>query len=723
MSREKKLSRRERAFFHAAAAAAFLLMMGAVILLSVREDLASAGSRLSSTVEYASDRCDAYSLSSTASETRSLMRVIEEAKQVARDIRYLNGPADEALLRGLAADHYLTGILLVDRAGGITVSFMTGEDVTALLWPELEKETLLDTADFPEKIYSARIYCPDGAYLDMAAAGRIDDADGVVVVYYRTPPAYLESYGLAFPDLGDVYQLEQDGTVAVTDGTTVITSNDSSLIGQRVENVHALREINTLSGSGQMVAVHGSGSGLYRWSYGMVERGRTYHAYALLPARTVFRTTMGNTLVALTSYVVLLLLALLLQWKTGQNYQERQLRQERAYQARLKEAARKAESANRAKTAFLQRMSHDIRTPINGILGVVEIGEYYKNDLEKQSECRRKVRESSHLLLELVNEVLDMGKLESGEVVLEERPFDLIALMDSVAGVLGQLAAERGIRVDRRPREVQYTALIGSPIHLKRLLLNICGNAIKYNRENGSITLLCRQLRTEGDTVWLEFICADTGIGMSEEYQKHLFEPFTQEHSTARSAYGGTGLGMAIAKALTDKMGGTIDFTSKLGEGTTFRLTLPFRIDNTVRPPQQETPPSLAGTLTGMRLLLAEDNQLNREIAVFMLQSAGAEVTEARDGREAVEKFRAAPPGYFDAVLMDVMMPELDGYQATGIIRSSGRPDATVPIIAMTANAFVEDRQRASAAGMTEHLAKPLEQAVLVRTLQKWKKP
>ena len=723
MNGKVKLRRRERAAFHAAAVAAFLLMMSTVILLSVRSDLASARSRLSSAVEYAGSQWDTYSLTSTASETRSLMRVIEEAKQASRDIQYLSGPADEALLHSLLLDHYLSGILLLDRTGNVTVSCIDGEDVLPLLTPELTKEALLNTADFPRKIYCARIHCPDGSYIDMAAFGRLDTA-GAAVVYYRTPLAYIETYGLDFPNLRGINQLEQDSTVVVTDGTTVVTSSDESLIGQRVEDISILREIDARGRSGEMITLRSENDAVLQRSFGMVERGRTYHVYAFLPERTVFSDTVRNALVALTSYAVLLLLALLLQRRTAQSYQDRQLRRERTYQAQLKEAARRAESANRAKTEFLQRMSHDIRTPINGIQGMVEIGEYYKDDPQKQAECRRKIRETSRLLMELVNEVLDMGKLESGEIVLEERPFDLNILLDSVAVLLEQSAAARGIRVDRKPREVQHTALIGSPIHLKRLLMNIYGNAVKYNRDNGSITALCRELRTEGDTAWFEIVCTDTGIGMSETFQKHLFEPFTQEHSSARSAYGGTGLGMSIAKALTDKMGGTIDFTSREGEGTTFRITLPFRIDSTGQQPQQpETAPVASDALRGMRILLAEDNELNMEIAAFMLQSAGAEVTEAHDGREAVELFRASPPGHFDAVLMDVMMPVLDGYQATGIIRASDRPDAGVPIIAMTANAFVEDRQRAREAGMTEHLAKPLDQAVLVRTLQSWKKP
>ena len=723
MSGEVKMKRRDRTMFRAAALAAFLLIMSTVILMSVRADLDYGRNRLSRVVEYVAKRCDAYSLSSTASETRSLMRVIEEAKQAARDIRFLAGPADENMLRGLSMDHYLSGILLLDRDGHITASYMAGADVTALLMPELEKDALLSAADFPRKVYAARIHCPDSSYIDMAAYGRLDTA-GTVVVYYTTPTAYVKSYGQDFPDLRESYLLEQDGTIVVTDGTTVVAANDDSLIGRRAEDIFLLRELGAQGRTGEMLTVPGDdGISLHR-SLGMMERGRTYYVYAFLPERAVFRDTARNAAVALASYVVLLLLALLLQHRTAQNYQERQLRWEREYRAQLKEAARRAESANRAKTQFLQRMSHDIRTPINGIQGMVEIGEYYKDDPEKQSQCRQSIRESARLLLELVNEVLDMGKLESGEIVLEERPFDLIALLDSVGGLPEQSAAARGIRVDRKPWEVQHTALIGSPVYLKRLLMNVYSNAVKYNKDNGSITARCRELRTEGDTAWFEFICADTGIGMSEEFQKYLFEPFAQEHSTARSAYDGTGLGMAIAKALTEKMGGTITFTSREGEGTTFRITLPFRIDTAGALPQQPAAePEVSDALRGMRILLAEDNELNMEIAEFMLQSAGAEVTEARDGREAVELFRASPPGHFDAVLMDVMMPVLDGYQATGIIRASDRPDAGVPIIAMTANAFVEDRQRAREAGMTEHLAKPLDRAVLVRTLQRWKKP
>ena len=246
---------------------------------------------------------------------------------------------------------------------------------------------------------------------------------------------------------------------------------------------------------------------------------------------------------------------------------------------------------------------------------------------------------------------------------------------------------------------------------------------MRYNKDNGSVTLSCRELETKGDTAWFEFTCADTGIGMSEEYQQHLFEPFTQEHCTARSTYGGTGLGMPIAKSLVDKMGGEITFTSKLGEGTTFRVILPFRICQPGELPPQAAKAPAPDDLQGMRLLLVEDNTLNMEIAAFMLESAGAELTKAQNGQEALDIFRESPAGFFDAILMDVMMPVMDGYQATRAIRALERPDAAaVPIVAMTAHAFADDRQRAYEAGMTAHLAKPLESAVLIRTLRRWKK-
>ena len=287
--------------------------------------------------------------------------------------------------------------------------------------------------------------------------------------------------------------------------------------------------------------------------------------------------------------------------------------------------------------------------------------------------------------------------------------------------MLEKPAAERGITIRCEDIKLPHPDLIGSPLHVKRLVMNIISNAIKYNTDNGSITLTLHELRSEGDKAWIRFTCADTGIGMSEEYQKHLFEPFTQELLDARSTYAGTGLGMPIAKGLIDAMGGTIDFTSRQGEGTTFDITLPFEVDRAAAPQPLPGAPADLSALQGKHILLAEDNDLNLEIAEFLLQNAGLRTTAARNGQEAVTLFAASAPGTFDAILMDVMMPQLDGYETTRAIRALDRPDAAaIPIFAMTANAFTEDRRRAYDSGMNEHLTKPLEPDTLLRTLAKY---
>ena len=382
------------------------------------------------------------------------------------------------------------------------------------------------------------------------------------------------------------------------------------------------------------------------------------------------------------------------------------------------EAKQEAERANDAKTEFLQHMSHDIRTPINGIRGMIEIAEHYPDDMNKQIECREKVKEASGLLLELINEVLDMSKLESGEIIFEYESFDIIKLSMEVYDVIERLASERGIELIQSDCNVPHRYLMGSPVHYKRVLMNILSNAVKYNKDKGKIYITCREMASDDDQVTVEFICQDTGIGMSEDFQKHLFEPFAQESADARTNYKGTGLGMPIVKNIVDKMGGTLTFESVKGEGTTFRVVTTFDIDkSTVRQGDVAGTEKLT-SIKGTKIILAEDNELNMEIAKFLLDEEGALVVEARNGQEAVAALAASEPGSVDAILMDIMMPVMDGYEATRAIRTMDRSDAkSIPIIAMTANAFMEDKRTAKKAGMDEHIAKPLDTGLLVKTL------
>ena len=348
------------------------------------------------------------------------------------------------------------------------------------------------------------------------------------------------------------------------------------------------------------------------------------------------------------------------------------------------------------------------------------MADHYADDMEKQKEYRTKLKEASNLLLELVNDVLDMSKFESGEIVLEEVPFNLSKIFREVFVVIEQIAAEQNIRIVWEKKEITHRDLIGSPGYVKRVMMNILSNALKYNRANGYIYISCIEIPSEQpEMTTMEFVCRDTGIGMAEEFQKHIFEPFAQEHAGSRTRFSGTGLGMPISKKLIEKMGGTITFESAEGIGTTFVIRVPFKIDLDVDIREEQADVS-EKSIKGLHILLAEDNELNMEIAEFVLQNEGAEVSKAWNGEETVELFRKSESGEFDAILMDIMMPVMNGYEATKMIRSLDREDAKViPIIAMTANAFTEDRLRAKEAGMNEHIAKPFDVKLLVKIIHK----
>lgn len=401
-----------------------------------------------------------------------------------------------------------------------------------------------------------------------------------------------------------------------------------------------------------------------------------------------------------------------------------QKQQEMEYERRLSQSAAEARRANLAKTDFLRRMSHDVRTPINAIRGMVEIANHFPRDYEKLQACRDKVWQASGYLLALVDSVLDMSKLESGGIELDSAPFDLSRLLGEVNAMAETQATEHGLRyvVEDGPGAVAHPGLLGDPLRLKQVLLNLTGNAIKYNRLGGEVRVSCRETAFDGRTATFCFVCADNGIGMSPAFQKHVFEPFTQEQKNdARTSYSGSGLGLSIVHSLVEKMGGSITFDSREGEGTRFCVTLPFAVCDTLALPEAAGQETAAAQVAGAHVLLVEDNDLNLEIARFFLEQAGVIVAVARNGQQAVETFAACPSGTFDAVFMDVMMPVMDGLTAAQTIRRLPRPDAAaVPIFAMTANAFPEDIQKCRAAGMNEHLGKPLDQAAMLRVLGRW---
>ena len=512
------------------------------------------------------------------------------------------------------------------------------------------------------------------------------------------------------------YSVQKDGTIIVADDGTVVASNDESMLGQNTSGNEVVQAMKKHTDSQHIYHLKNEGTGCY----GIMLKQRDYYIYAYLPDIEVFHNLPLS--VAGVVFLYFLIFSIFLFWshRTNQVHQKLEQEKDEKYKAELLIAAKKAEAANEAKTEFLQRMSHDIRTPINGICGLVNMAEHYADNMEKQTEYRTKVKEASNLLLELVNDVLDMSKLESGEIVLEEIPFNLSKISREVFVVIEQMAAEQNIQIKWEKKEITHRDLIGSPGYVKRVMMNILSNAMKYNRENGHIYISCIEIPSgQPETTTMEFVCRDTGIGMTEEFQKHIFEPFAQEHSGSRTKFAGTGLGMPIAKKLIEKMGGTITFESVEGVGTTFVIRVPFRID-TDRDSKVETGEKTEVSIRGLHILLAEDNELNMEIAEFMLQNEGAEVTKAWDGQEAVKIFEKSRSGEFDVILMDIMMPVMNGYEAAKMIRSLDKEDAkAIPIIAMTANAFAEDRIRAKEAGMDEHVAKPVDVELLIKVIHR----
>lgn len=386
----------------------------------------------------------------------------------------------------------------------------------------------------------------------------------------------------------------------------------------------------------------------------------------------------------------------------------------------IMELLEKVRQANSAKSEFLSHMSHDLRTPINGILGMLAIMEKKPNDLAKQQECQNKIRVSTEHLLSLVNDVLQVSRLESKRPTTVVEPFDIHDTLDDCITITSVQAEEAGIRLILEEVDLQHGKVIGNPLHLKKILMNVLDNALKYNRPNGSVFVQVNEVGCQGDTANYRFMIEDTGIGIGDDFKKHIFEPFTQEHPSARTHYNGAGLGMSIVKKLVDEMAGTIEIDSQIGKGSEVRITLPIQIDTAwnTQPVNEER--NLRSNIAGMRVLLVEDNEINCEIVEFMLKDAGAEVVTTNDGKAAVDAFMASDPGTFDCVLMDLMMPVMSGYEATRVIRSLDRPDAgVVPIIALSANAFEEDVTMAKDAGMNEHLAKPVDIKKMFRVMSR----
>ena len=675
-----------------------------------------AENRMVKTVNYVKVQCSTYTHYNEASESKSLLRAIESARQMSTniDMETENGcRLSQEFLKENLQTLWVDGILVLDAEGKTVCKYSMDEALTNEITDYLQKDIIMDFTGYEERSYSERIDREDGSRIDIAACAR-KDAPGMVAIYYYTSPEFVRNYTLTIQNLLNGYSTQKDGTIIVADKGTIVASNDESLLGQDTAGNQVVQAMKEHTDSQHIFHLKNEGTRCY----GIMLKQRDYYIYAYLPDTEVFRNLPLSVTAVVFLYLLIFGIFCFWGYRADLAHRKQEKEKDETYKAELLRAAKKAEAANEAKTEFLQRMSHDIRTPINGICGMINVADHYADNMEKQTECRAKIKKTSHLLLELINEVLDMSKLESDEVVLEEIPFNLNSISEEILGVIEHMAAEQNIRIIWEKKEVTHWNLIGSPVHVKRILMNILSNAVKYNKENGYVYISCREIPSKQTAMTtLEFVCRDTGIGMTEAFQKRIFEPFAQEHAGSRTKFAGTGLGMPITKKLVEKMGGTISFESKEGTGTTFVIRIPFRIDTDMKD-RTEAEEKTETSIHGLHVLLTEDNELNMEIAEFVLQNEGAVVTKAWNGQKAVDIFRKNRPGEFDVILMDIMMPVMNGYEAAKMIRSLDREDAKViPIIAMTANAFTEDKMRAKEAGMDEHIAKPVDGKLLVKVI------
>ena len=705
-----------------------LIIIGAVLGVSVKNDIRNTQKHLTATVSYIKEQADLYQRLELASETKSLMSIIKDAHQVRE---YINGQQeavpDAEMLECAVKDGYSTGALVLDSDGNITAQYHKDDDGLTAEEDTLYSAAVLETAKHPEKSYAVRVERSDGTHADIAAVG-LGDGEHIIVTCYHTALDYIESYSQSVNYLLSGYNTDQNGTIVIVDNDKVIVSTNEALLGSSINDMPILAKIKSVGAGDRLVNALNPDS-VFLHDFGLMEHGLEFYVYAFMPERSVFESTPRNAVYAAVLYIILIIIYNSSRMISEQAYRESQI--EKAYSKSLKAkneelqaAVEQADLANAAKTNFLSRMSHDIRTPLNGIIGLLEIEDAHPDDLKMLSENRRKMKVSADHLLNLINDVLQMSKLESGEITLAHECMDLPQIAQEIHTIMEQRAAEAGITLNYKDfsETVKAPWVYGSPLHFRQIFVNIISNCIKYNRVGGRVDTDSECVELTDKTVTYRWTVRDTGIGMSSEFLKHIFDPFSQEHSDARSVYSGTGLGMTIVKELVDRMGGTIEVTSEENKGSVFVVTLTFDI---APKPENAEVKTDSGTdissLAGLNVLLVEDNELNAEIAEMLLSDQGLNVTLARDGQQAVNTFEENAPHTFDAILMDLMMPVMDGYTAARAIRAMKRPDAAeIPIIAMTANAFDEDVKRCLDAGMNAHLAKPIDMNKLLEALARF---
>ena len=831
-----------------------VLFMAGVVLASGWKALHVTEERFCQTLAFVKSQSTSFEQYNDTITAKALRRTAVSVHQLAGDAAL--DLSDPHCLKQQTETLWLTGISVLRPDGTLLCEYTANGIGYAQLEDQLKKETALDVFRFPQKTYLKRVLLADGSAVDVAAH-RADHQEVILLAYRCTPAKFVEGTALSVQSILDGYPEETSGTLFIVQNNQVIASNRPELIGQDTTASPPVQEIRSAGLAEKLTPTHGwNGSGCY---FGMYSHGRSFDLYAYTDEQAVFHESLTLILTALVCYILLVSVLQMLRRRSVQEMEQQKKEQEKKYQTQLEEQNRKLEialrhegAANRAKREFLFNMSHDIRTPMNAIIGFTSLAATHIDNREQVLDYLKKISTSSQHLLSLINDVLDMSRIESGKVKIEEKAVHLPDLVHDVRSIIQPNVAAKRLSLFIDTMDIEDEDIITDPLRLNQILLNILSNAIKFTPTGGMISIRIAQKNgAPKGCVCYEFRIKDNGIGMSEEFQKHIFEEFSREESSTVSGIQGTGLGMSITKNIVDLMGGTIALTSEPGKGSEFIVTLCFTRSGQKAEPKQlpqleglralvadddtdtclnvstmlskigmrpewtisgkeavirtryameqgdefsvyiidwlipdmngievvrqirkvigkscpiiiltaydwadiedearaagvtafcEKPlflselrrvlaepfraeaassaPPTAADLKGKKLLLVEDNELNREIALEILKEAGFVVDTAEDGAVAVQKIKQAAPGQYDLILMDIQMPNLDGYEATRQIRAL--PDAekaSIPIFAMTANAFEEDRQNALEAGMNGHIAKPLDVPHLLRVL------
>lgn len=698
----RKKRRFNKLMYIGIAIAGLLLLLG-MALIGANSAIHNAERTAERTLQYLQDQCINYQDIIAADRVKSLVRLTEQAQELRDRDRLKGGERSNEELAEYAQQQRISCVLVLNDA--LEPVYSCGVDMD---WSDLyTNESVSNVMQYPEKIFARRL-TRDGVVYDVAATARTVEP-GMVFCVRRQSSAVIASYYASIESLLAGYEtlLNERIYTYITDGEKIIGSSDNDQWNLPVDSVPLITALEQADSGSRLTRLDCGGT-----FFGMRGMYQKYSLYVFLPADFVFAQTKNMVIATFGMYATAAVLVVLLLVRLGQDRKRREL----AYQKQLEKEVERATAADQAKTHFLRSMSHDIRTPINIIMGMLEIIGRNPEDVTLVQSCREKAQTAARYLLALVNDVLTLNRPK--QEALGKIPYCLTSELHEMLDISRAQAESAGVALTVMDLTLEHEQFTGDPLYMRQICQNIIGNAIKYNHPGGWVRCSFRESRYADGVCRLEFICEDNGAGMSETFQRHMFEAFAQENSDKGSLSGGVGLGLAVVKKLVDERGGTIQVDSALGQGTRFRVVLPMTPGEAEEP--EAALPDAAASIAGRRLLVAEDNELNREIAVYLLQEAGAMVDQAADGKEAVEMFAASAPGTYDAVLMDVMMPELDGLSATRAIRGMDRPDAQLPIIAMTANLFDEDVAACLAAGMDAHIPKPLEAGQMIRTIAEW---